>query len=133
MRTIRSVAPQFSASDATQIASSFYGLSEFIRELPSERDQNFLFTGSDSRLFILKIANSSEERDVLDFQNRAMAHMGNGVGVLASINGNVIENAQGHFVRLVHFVPGVPLAEFRPHSPALLRNLGRLLGHTDNK
>src|SRR5437867_1426655 len=127
MRTLRTVRPQISVSDASRIAGSLYGLSEFVRELPSERDQNFLFRGPDLKLFTLKIANSSEERDVLDFQNQAMAHVADGVRAVPSRNALMIENADEHLVRLVTFVPGVPLAEFRPHSPELLRNFGRLL------
>ncbi len=133
MGNLRTSRPQLSVSDASRIAGSLYGLTECVRELPSERDRNFLFRGSDGNLFTLKIANSHEDRDAIDFQNQAMAHVGDGVRAVPSRNARLIENADEHLVRLVTFVPGVPLAEFRPHTSELLRNLGRLLGETDRK
>ena len=36
-----------------------------------------------------------------------------------------------HLVRLVHYLPGVPLAEVKPQPSALLRDLGRKLGELD--
>ena len=72
MSAIRSLAPRFSVEDAGGIARSLYGLDRFVRELPSERDQNFLFQRDDEREFTLKIANRDEDRSVLDLQNQAM-------------------------------------------------------------
>ncbi|HET9982608.1 MAG TPA: aminotransferase class III-fold pyridoxal phosphate-dependent enzyme [Longimicrobiales bacterium] len=36
-----------------------------------------------------------------------------------------------HHVRLLDFLPGIPLAELRPHAPALLEDVGRMLGVLD--
>jgi Ser/Thr protein kinase RdoA (MazF antagonist) len=38
---------------------------------------------------------------------------------------------EDHFARLVHYLPGVPLAEIKPHSNDLLRDFGRKLGQLD--
>src|SRR5262245_41790469 len=136
MSAIRSLAPRFSVEDAGAIARSLYGLDRFVRELPSERDQNFLFQSDDGQEFTLKIANRDEDRAVLDFQNRAMEHVAQGPRVLATLDGQQIVSVDGpdgraHYVRLVSFIPGVPLANFRPHSSRLLGNLGRALGNVD--
>src|SRR5215472_3973028 len=133
MSAIRSMAPQFSIAHATQIAGRLYGLTEFVRELPSERDQNLLFRRKDGREFILKIANRDERREVLDLQNRAMEHIGSTTGVVPTMSGDKIATADGHLVRLVKYIPGIPLAEFRPHTSELLTNLGRQLGRIDRK
>src|SRR5690349_15924479 len=128
MSVIRSVGPRFSISQATEIANNLYGISEFIRELPSERDQNLLFRRNDGGEFILKIANRDEQRPTLDLQNQAMAHVGGTGTVVRTKTGEQITTVDGHFIRLVNYIPGVPLAEFRPHSAALLTELGRMLG-----
>src|SRR5689334_4050987 len=39
-----------------------------------------------------------------------------------------IEEVEGHFVRLVTYLPGVPLAKIKPHTPGLLHDLGQKLG-----
>ena len=130
MTAIRSISPQFSIDEAIEIAKSLYGLTDFVRTLPSERDQNFLFSRQDGLLFTLKIANRDESPDVLDMQNQAIALVG-AVDVVPAKDGRTIAGHEGHFIRLMSFVPGRPLAEFRPHSPELLENLGRVLGRTD--
>src|SRR5215831_8992254 len=107
MSAIRSVAPQLSIMKATEIAARLYGLREFIRELPSERDRNFLFRRDDGREFILKIANRDEKREVLDLQNRAMEQIGGQGHVVPTIDGQKIATVDEHFVRLVEFVPGI--------------------------
>ena len=129
MSAIRSEAPTFSINDAVAAATRFYGLAECIRQLPSERDQNFLFQGKDG-LFTLKIANRDEKREVLDFQNRAIQLTGC-LKVIPTNQGQEVVEFQGHLVRLVSYIPGVPLGEFAPHSPELLSTLGRVLGTVD--
>jgi 4-aminobutyrate aminotransferase-like enzyme/Ser/Thr protein kinase RdoA (MazF antagonist)/murein DD-endopeptidase MepM/ murein hydrolase activator NlpD len=133
MSVTRSVGPQFSVPQASEIASTLYGITEFIRELPSERDQNLLFRRNDGREFILKIANRDEQRATLDLQNQAMAHVGGAGAVVPTKTGEQITTVDGHLIRLVSYISGVPLAEFRPHSTALLNELGRMLGRTDRK
>src|SRR5262245_19973507 len=132
MSAIRSLAPRFSVAEASGIAHSLYGLDRFVRELPSERDQNFLFDRDDGQEFTLKIANRDEDPSVLHFQNRAMEYVAQGPRVISTLNGlqiAAVDAADGdrHYVRLVSFIPGVPLADFRPHSSRLLGNLGRVL------
>lgn len=134
-------APGLSPSRAEALARDFYNLDAHAEALPSERDQNFLLMRTDGRRFVLKIANPEEDRAILEMQNAAMLHLadrepGLAPVVLPNAGGDFIsevgvagdEIAHGkarHFVRLVSFIEGVPLAKVRPHSAELLRDLGR--------
>ena len=67
--------PRFSIETASSIALEYYGLQSLASALPSERDQNFLLTGADGQRFVLKIANATEERGLLEAQNAVMRHL----------------------------------------------------------
>ncbi|HJP92546.1 MAG TPA: phosphotransferase [Pyrinomonadaceae bacterium] len=116
---------------AEAIAREFYGIRASASTLSSERDQNFLLTTSD-RKFVLKIANASEKRAFLEAQDAVLKHLAEHVSFCQSVvpasSGEEIINCQDNFARLMNYVPGVPLAEARPHSPELLRDLGQKLG-----
>ena len=92
--------------------------------------------------FVLKIANATERREVLDLQNAAMAHLAAHAPRLAvprvipGRDGRTIGEVTGddgrrHFVRLVTWVPGRVLAAVKPHTEALLESLGRAAGEMD--
>ena len=132
--------PRFSVDDARRFTQELYGLSAIASPLPSERDQNFLLLTDYQERFVLKIANATEERRLLEAQNAAMAHLGRSLQfcprAMPTTAGNEIGSVQSsdgrtHFVRLVSYLPGVPLGSTRYHSPALLRDLGRSLGLLD--
>ena len=98
-----------------------------VTRLPSERDQNFLVTDDSGQQFVLKIANASESRSFLEAQNAVMDYLAERVPFCQRVIGQISE-FEGHFVRLVTYLPGVPLAEIKPHTPGLLRDLGQKLG-----
>lgn len=127
--------PAFDLTSAREIAEELFGITATARALPSERDQNFLLTTETGEKFVLKIANALESRELLEAQNAVLEHLANHVAftprVLPSIAGESISTRQDHFVRLATFLPGVPLAEIAPHSPALLYDLGGKLGRMD--
>ena len=127
--------PAFDLDSARAIAEERFGLRANARELPSERDQNFLLTDESGKKFVLKISNALESRQLLEAQNAVLEHLGNRVSfcprVVPDLNGELIGSSSGHFVRLVTYLPGVPLAECAPQSPALLHDLGRKLGQLD--
>ena len=108
--------------------------------MPSERDQNFLITNSAGEKFVLKISNSLEAPELLDAQNAVLKHLATRVSFCQRLVRNVsgeenvsirAPNGAAHLVRLVHYLPGVPLAEIKPQSNGLLRDLGRKLGQLD--
>jgi 4-aminobutyrate aminotransferase-like enzyme/Ser/Thr protein kinase RdoA (MazF antagonist) len=134
--------PQFTLVQAAQIARELYGLEATAVSLPSDRDQNFRLTAADTQ-FVLKIAGLAEERDVLDLQNQALAHLRRREelapllpDVLPTLTGESIPtisdaNSEAYLARLVTYLPGVPLAKVNPHTPDLLRDFGRVLGEVD--
>jgi Ser/Thr protein kinase RdoA (MazF antagonist) len=139
---IVSDAPKFLAEDAARLAWELFGLDGAVSPLPSERDQNFLLSGADGPHAVLKIAHPAESWDVLDLQNRAMAHVRTHAPevsvprVLPARDGRAIaattgEDGRPYFVRALEYVAGTPLAAVRPHFPELLRSLGERLGRMD--
>jgi Ser/Thr protein kinase RdoA (MazF antagonist) len=126
--------PSFDTSSAEKMAERLFGLRAKARVLPSERDQNFLLAASGKK-FVLKIANAMESRDLLEAQNAVLQHLSTRISfcphVVAALNGEPITTESEYFVRLVTYLPGTPLAEVKPHSPALLQDVGRKLGQLD--
>jgi Ser/Thr protein kinase RdoA (MazF antagonist) len=128
-------APAFTVEEASRIAHDQYELIGNAAELPSERDQNFLLTTHSGEKFILKIANATEQRLLLEAQNDAMTHLASRISfcprVILNDAGESLLRVQSstseHFVRLVTFIRGLPLAEVEP-TRQLLFNFGRRLG-----
>ena len=133
-------APQLDAATAEALAREGYHLAVTATPLTSERDQNFLLRTRDGRSFVLKIANATEARPLLEAQNGAMAH----VSARAPICPSVVAGASGaeileyhsaegeqHFVRLLTWIDGDPLGKVPRRSLALMHDLGAKLGQLD--
>lgn len=142
MTEISSYRPRFTPDGACELARNFYALDATAHSLPSERDQNFHLCARDGQQYVLKIASAAEDAAILDFQNCALRHLANQDGLLPparllpTITGEIMPRIPGaggttHWMRLLTFLPGKPLAEVKPHSPALLRDLGLYLGTLD--
>lgn len=97
------------------------------RRLPSERDQNFLLTDDSGQQFVLKVANPAESRVFLEAQNAVLDYLSERVSFCPRVIGEMAE-FEGHFVRLVTYLPGEPLAETKPHTRGLLTDLGEKIG-----
>ncbi|MCA1652118.1 MAG: aminotransferase class III-fold pyridoxal phosphate-dependent enzyme [Acidobacteria bacterium] len=129
------LAPRLSAAAAASLAREIYGLDAEAHPLTSERDQNFLLE-TDRGRFVLKIANASEDRATLEAQNAAMSHLALHTAMsprpLPALDGNVIvPTADSHLVRLLTWIPGVPMGTVRRHSMDLLEELGGAVGRID--
>lgn len=132
--------PDFSLEDAEHIAWEHFGFRGSASVLPGERDQNFRVTGSDSSV-VIKIANPDTELGVLELENAAIQIA---VGLDSLECPKLIKSKAGFPIvdlldsskrtcraRCISFLPGVPLAQFTPHSVVLMREVGRLLGDLD--
>ncbi|MFK7767531.1 MAG: aminotransferase class III-fold pyridoxal phosphate-dependent enzyme [Mariniblastus sp.] len=141
--------PAFDSDEAQSIAWEHFGIEGIATELPGERDQNFKITTSDDLLsshgFVLKIANPDTELNVLELENAAIQIAGSMDSMECSIEcptlirskaGSAVVSVQDAnkrlcFVRCITFLPGKPFAKFAPHSPDLIREIGRALGELD--
>jgi 4-aminobutyrate aminotransferase-like enzyme/Ser/Thr protein kinase RdoA (MazF antagonist) len=136
------IAPPLASSDASRIALNLYGLEATARALPGEYDDNFHLVASDSRAFVLKLMHPSREESFIDMQCRALTHLSGRAPHLALPR--IIPTAEGQLfsrvktkegsrrlVWLLTFLPGLTLAQTKPHSSELLASLGSLLAEID--
>ena len=135
--------PTFSAGEAERLAGELYGIKGYARPFHGYWDQNFLIETDTGEKFVLKIANAAERREVLDAQNLALQHVAQQDPSLrcphacSTPSGELIAdvpdaNGEPNFVRMLTFVPGIPLSEVHPHSPELLRSVGNFFGRLDH-
>ena len=129
--------PALSCAEAVRIAREHFDVSGSARALTSERDQNFHLSAADGREFVLKFANPREDPNVTDFQTRALLHVASRdpdfplPRVCTTTRGAtettvVIGQDQTCVVRLLTYLPGVPLGEV-PSTPRLRCRLGQHL------
>ena len=147
MTSIVQHAPRFSEQEAVRLAHEHFGLDVSARQLPSERDQNFHLTCRTAEQYVLKVANATENIEVLEFQNQVMMHIAGNKDrleqevaaapeICEDIKGRQILSVDGfegvtHFVRLLTYLPGKPFARVKPHDTDLLTGLGRFFGNLD--
>jgi 4-aminobutyrate aminotransferase-like enzyme/Ser/Thr protein kinase RdoA (MazF antagonist) len=133
--------PDFSRDDAKRLLAEHYGLDGTLSPLDSERDQNFKVTASTGGIYILKIVNAAEPPVESDFQTALLSHVGEHAPDLpvphirptisgASLGETTSAHGVRHLLRLVGWVPGLPLAQ-SARSPDALTSLGGLLGRFD--
>ncbi len=137
---LTSTAPAFSAADAVHIAVSHYGIPAQVQPLVSDRDQNFRLDTDDGRRYTLKIANHTEHKTAIDFQNRALLHIAEQDASLpiprviptrdGQLHCSVDNQGKTHLVRVLSWVEGVVLND-AISDPGLVNQLGRLLARLD--
>lgn len=133
--------PRLSCAEAERLARERYNLEATATELPSYADQNFLLRAPVGSNHVLKIASADEEAATLTLQNDALRHLSEHHDesvyptVLPACSGHelitITHRQKSHFVRLVTYLNGTPLARVNPQSKSLLRDLGSILGKTD--
>jgi Ser/Thr protein kinase RdoA (MazF antagonist) len=135
--------PRFTADEARDAAEQTYGIVGAIAALPSERDQNFLISDARGGKFVLKIANSNDAAELLDFQNQAMRRVQESPAdcrvqrVVSSRRGidiTRIHNARSgseHCMRVLTWLDGEVLAKSRPRGPGLLESIGAGMAKID--
>lgn len=136
-----SQSPDLTCDQACEIARDWYGLQVTAQSLPSERDQNFRLSTTDGRTFVLKIANGEEDRSFLEAQNQVMARLharrvNYCPDLVSTCSGDdvfeVRANGSAYCVRLITWLSGEVLANFKWHDPELLRHLGGCVAEVDS-
>lgn len=134
----KNIRPPFSTDDVPLILQQHYRIqAQTISELTAELDRNFYICDEHQNEYVLKIAHHSLTSSVLDLQNQALKHIAKSYAHcpqliptlqnadMAQIQGS---DGQGYDVRLLNYLLGVPLVDFRPHSTELLHDIGTQLG-----
>ena len=138
--SILSHAPRLAMDEVLDLLAEFYGLAGTIDALPSERDQNFRVRGTDGRIYVLKIANSQENQNFLEAQQRAMTRIAERTGLCPRVvpgkEGKTLfsrpsRSGRQHDVWLLEWLPGRVLAGVKHRSKALREDLGRSLARLD--
>ncbi|MCP4664513.1 MAG: phosphotransferase [bacterium] len=133
--------PTFSDDDVRRVVAEVYGFEPAVRDLPSYGDRNFQVIHPSGRPFVLKIANSDEDWDVLDFQNQALQYLeGHEIGsavprLVPTLEGEMMTTAteaggRPYQVRLLTWLDGTMLVDAEPR-PELMRRIGGFLGRLD--
>ena len=130
--------PPFSPEDAGAILNQHYGIQPIsIRPLPSELDRNYHIRSESGEQYVLKIAHSSVSDAVLDLQNQTLKHLRAALDIVPALipttndaDTILVTAADGtrYRARLLRYIEGVPLSQFRPHSDELLADIGAQLG-----
>ncbi|MEI8057607.1 MAG: aminotransferase class III-fold pyridoxal phosphate-dependent enzyme [Actinomycetes bacterium] len=124
--------PTTEPAGAERIALAVYGIEAVATSLESERDRTFKLDATDGTTWIMKVSNSLDSYDILEAQALA-AQLGADAGVPVqlvrpSLSGELIPSVDGHYVRLLDYLPGVLLSGVQPKSPELRRHLGATMG-----
>jgi len=132
--------PSFSTVEAQAFLRTRFGIEGELASLPSERDQNFRVRAADDRMLTFKVMNAAEPLSAIEFQTALLRHLEACAPDLAvprivpSTDGEdyvLVDGPDGqHALRLVTYLPGVPLAE-AARTPGLLQSLGHSLGRLD--
>ncbi len=131
--------PRFALEEVRDVLAEHYGLTAGLVPLAGERDQNVKVTTADDRLFVLKISGKEQDRERVDFEAKALAHLSEVAADLGlpaireSRAGNLyvqhrFSNGDRHLIRLVTFLKGVPLLSAAPRDRGVLFEMGRLQG-----
>ena len=128
-------APRLLVEEAELLASDLYGVTGRAELLPSERDQNFHLTTESGDEFVLKISNANEDLALLEAQTQVMIHLRSVVEfcplpIPTKSGKDIVQistDTASHYVRLVTYIPGEPLAVAN-HTTPLLADFGRHLG-----
>ncbi|MCY4146349.1 MAG: aminotransferase class III-fold pyridoxal phosphate-dependent enzyme [Chloroflexi bacterium] len=129
--------PPFDSADAREILRARYRIhASACRELPAELDRNFHLQSAHQGAFVLKIAHHSVSESELDLQNQALQRLRRlrlFPQVVSAADGqpSIHITAPGgglYRARLLRYIEGAPLRDFRPHSPELLADIGARLG-----
>ncbi|BBP62719.1 hypothetical protein PHLH5_02600 [Pseudomonas sp. Cab53] len=131
--------PQISAAQVSVLLRANYGLSGDLRPLGSQQDLNYRVDTGHGR-FVLKICHGDYAVRELEAQHAALRHLADHGAVkvpqvIAANNGQDLltldVEGQGVHVRLLEYIDGQPLTQFKHLEPGLVKGLGRLCAQID--
>src|SRR5262249_7426970 len=133
------VAKPVTESEAAEIARRLFGIEASAHSLPSEYDDNFHLRAAAGREFVLKVMHPDRERGLVEMQCALLQRLAEKAAelplprVVPTLDGQSFEKTKlddgtQRFVWLLTFLRGKTLAEFQPHKPELLEELGAYLG-----
>lgn len=135
-KILESPNPSFPVGTVAATLAAGWGFEGEVSELVSTQDQNFKVRDGDGRRYVLKVSNPSATRADLELQAAAMRHVAaSGAGFEAPVpivaaDGDDLVELDGHLLRLVTWVDGVPLADVGRLRPPILGELGGLAGRS---
>ncbi|HET7504022.1 MAG TPA: aminotransferase class III-fold pyridoxal phosphate-dependent enzyme [Kofleriaceae bacterium] len=125
--------PSFDRARVEALARELLGHTATVTGLPSERDQNFLLCVDGEPRFVMKLANSGEDRAFLVAEQRAMQHVAERCArtprVQRLADGTTLAqvtapDGRSHLAWAVTVMPGEPLGTLSYRAPALWHELG---------
>ncbi len=133
--------PPIAAEEVVAYAREFFGLGGSATLLPSEADGNFKLHVDDGRAFVVKISDITSGPQLIEAQNETLDFLGRGFPhlriprVMAASTGQkwvpISRDGCACGLRILSYVEGIPLADYRPHSGPLLEAIGGFLGSID--
>ena len=132
MEVFESKPPSYSTDELADIAQKYFGKTGTIKTLVSERDQNARIISDDGE-YVLKVANSAEDKEFLEFQNAVLNHISELDEMLAvpavikGKNDQEIFNHNDNNIRLITFLKGDIFGDAEK-TIALYEDLGRFMG-----
>lgn len=145
MSSLTTPVPCYSTSEVSEALKQHFGLEGTFEPLPSERDLNLKLTSPNGTCHIVKITNAGEDPQRLDLQIQLLKHLERVdpelplPSLISSLSGDSAvrinrgpqsQPEQENTLRVVSYLPGIPLAE-ADKTPQTLEGLGRLLGRLD--
>jgi hypothetical protein len=115
-------------------AREHWGVTGEFTPLEGERDQNHRVTTADGKSFVMKVSAAGESEGAVDFQIAALRHLEHTSPelpvprVIASKAGNdrewvVAADGTRHMLRLLSWLPGMPVSQGAPLTVNALRNV----------
>lgn len=136
---LRFTPPELDEAAVAAFVELHWGLCGNYIRLAGERDQNFRLRLGDGSRFVVKIASRVEDPALVDYQVQALLHLArcdSGLPtprIMPALDGRSIcefttDAGESHAVRLLGWVPGVPLASMPVLPLDAVHETGRLQG-----
>jgi 4-aminobutyrate aminotransferase-like enzyme/Ser/Thr protein kinase RdoA (MazF antagonist) len=103
--------------------------------LPSERDQNFLLRRENAGDLVLKVSNANTSAAIIEAECALLQHVastGLCPTLVAARDGALTIAHEGHALRVITALPGVPYGTSPLHTDALRRDVGRIVAQLSN-